>query len=65
MNKPDWNDLIARAVVAGFKVEYSEELDGWELITPARPRHPSQALGVYPDSRTAWHDAVLLASQLE
>lgn len=50
-----WQPLIDAAAAAGFHVEGDE--DGWWVVTPHRPRHPSERLGAHHDQRAAWRAA--------
>jgi hypothetical protein len=47
---------------AGFHVELNER-KAWSIITPARPRRPSETLGDYKTSERAWMAAALTAKE--
>ena len=55
----NWTALINVAVASKYAVELRE--DGYVIITPARPRHPSQELGAYKTEQQAWRGAARLA----
>ena len=58
----NWYGLIMNAQRAGYTTRKDE--DGlWWVVTPARPRRPSEELGAYVNERAAWHGAALLAYQ--
>ena len=58
----NWYGLIMNAQNAGYRTRKDE--DGlWWVVTPARPRRPSEELGACATEREAWHAAALLAYQ--
>jgi hypothetical protein len=56
-------DCITAATGQGYKVEHRDDWDGWIVITPKRPRKPSEELGSHKTERTAWVAAAFLAQQ--
>ena len=56
------HEVISMATREGYRVAYCPDAGGWWLTTPKAPRKPPQELGLYPNERTAWMDAALLAS---
>jgi hypothetical protein len=61
----DWDSLIMEAQRKGFTTRRSEEHEGWLVITPARPRRPTQELGSFKDQRAAWRSAAYLAQEFD
>ena len=59
---PKQSALALEAQRAGFKVEPNER-DAWSIITPARPRRPSETLGDYKSAERAWMAAALTARE--
>jgi hypothetical protein len=55
-------EFALEAQRAGFRIEEDEEGLLW-IITPARPRRPSQRLGSYTNSDRAWMAAACTARQ--
>jgi hypothetical protein len=61
MDNDGWQALINVAMRAGYSVEQDDGDGWWWVITPKRPRRPSETLGVYKDHRAAWRGAALLS----
>jgi hypothetical protein len=57
-------DAMTEATRAGFKVERSDNSEGFVVITPKRPRHPSETHGDYKTEERAWFGACLMARDL-
>jgi hypothetical protein len=57
-----WQHWIDRAFQAGWRVRWSDEVEGFVIVTPAAPRHPALELGCYTHERKAWHGAANLCS---
>lgn len=55
-----WQPWIDKAFLAGWRVRWCDDVDGFIIETPARPRHPSVSLGHYTTERSAWHGAANL-----
>jgi hypothetical protein len=56
-----WQDYIDKAFLAGWRVRWCDDVEGFTIISPSRPRHPSMSLGHYRNERDAWRGAANLA----
>jgi hypothetical protein len=54
-------DAITEATRAGFKVEKSDDTPGWLVITPKRPRRPSETHGDFTSEDRAWMAACAMS----
>jgi hypothetical protein len=50
-----------QAIDKGFRVEESEELGGWVIRLPRKPRVPAHTQGSFKSSDRAWMAAASLA----
>lgn len=53
--------LIGEATRKGFQVVSNAEDTGYLVSVPARPRHPANLQGEFPNTERAWSAACLIA----
>jgi hypothetical protein len=56
-----WQHWIDKAFLAGWRVRWCDEVEGFVIDSPAAPRRPSVTLGHYSDERSAWRGAANLS----
>jgi hypothetical protein len=49
------------ALDKGFRVEHSDEYDGWVILVPRKPRLPAHVQGSFKTADRAWVAAASLA----
>lgn len=60
-DKATWQDHINHALALGYSVQFNEDIGAWTVLTPTRPRKPTEEHAGWKDQRAAWRAAAGMA----